>query len=314
MSEEKSNENISLFEMFNGLAEIPNRLSKSIDSIAKNMENIREQFLPIFKKIGQWAEEYSDFEEYILSEWNQLDDELKTKNRYFPESNFIEIFKGFCIPEYLYSTVNIEEELYRARIYNRHEDTEEKDENFQGYGKKGSDAPPSSYSTTGRNNPNGISYLYTAQDLDTAISEIQPNVGQVVSVAKIRATTEIRIFDFEKIFDNQNSEEDSHEEFEEKAKNSLYAVIRFYSIMSKIFSTPSRGDSTNYYATQYISEFIKKEGFGGIRFKSSSNTGGSNIVLFDVSEQERKYEIISSSLHEIEEVKVTSKIVEESLL
>ena len=295
------------------VSEINKQISKAMKPFLKDLESIQRQYAPILKKMSQWAEEYTNFKEYILSEWAALDEELKTKNRYFPESSFIEIFEEFCVLEYLYSIVSTQEELYRARIYNKQDDTEKGIE-FQGYGKAGSDAPPPSYSGIGRGNPNGISYLYTAQDLDTAISEIQPNVGQMVSVAKIKLTEEIKIFDFDRIFENEEYTEDSHEEFQKRARNSVYGVFRFFSIMSEIFSTPSKGDSTNYYATQYISEFIKKKGYDGIRFKSSLNKNGSNIVLFDVSKEGRKYEIISSSLHEIEEVKVKSKNVEESLL
>jgi hypothetical protein len=56
---------------------------------------------------------------------------------------------------------------------------------YWGYNPENSGAPSKSASN-GRINPSGISYLYTARDEKTAISEIQPMNGALISVAKIK--------------------------------------------------------------------------------------------------------------------------------
>jgi hypothetical protein len=63
-----------------------------------------------------------------------------------------------------------------------------------------------------------------------------------------------------------------------------------------------------------LTEIIKKLGFEGIRFKSSLNTGGNNIVIFDTSKDEmksypKKYEFLNTSLHKINNINVTSSVI-----
>ena len=54
-----------------------------------------------------------------------------------------------------------------------------------GFQEDDSDAPPNEKCIPGRANPQGIRYLYTSDDINTAISETQPTIGQIISVAKI---------------------------------------------------------------------------------------------------------------------------------
>ena len=44
---------------------------------------------------------------------------------------------------------------------------------FWGYDEKGSDAPPKGTASPGRINPDGISYLYAANDIQTAVLEVR---------------------------------------------------------------------------------------------------------------------------------------------
>jgi RES domain len=50
----------------------------------------------------------------------------------------------------------------------------------------------------GRVNPRGIAYLYLASDRKTAISEVRPWSGALVSVASFRTTKELRLVDCSK--------------------------------------------------------------------------------------------------------------------
>lgn len=61
------------------------------------------------------------------------------------------------------------------------------------------------------------------------------------------------------------------------------------------FPKPYNGQQEEYLPTQYLAETIKNMGFDGIRFKSSLNANGINIVLFD----EKNCQPFSSDLVEI---------------
>ena len=69
---------------------------------------------------------------------------------------------------------------------------------FWGYDKKNSDAPPPGYPSPGRINPDGISYLYVAEDVRTAILEVRPVPTQFVSVAQVELTEDIKVYSFAK--------------------------------------------------------------------------------------------------------------------
>ena len=159
---------------------------------------------------------------------------------------------------------------------------------FWGYDQAGSDAPPSSIAKAGRANPQYISYLYMANDIDTAISELRTISGQPISVATIRIKQNLKIFNL-----------DSNREHTDQ-----YDFLNQYELqfMSKLFSTPCYGDETDYYPTQYICDFIRTLGFDGIKYNSSIHPEGYNIVLFDTSKDEngdhKTYDIIESKVYE----------------
>ena len=294
-----------------------------VDTFKMATIGIRDTFSVLkkgFETAGYYAnamkmtlDEYEKRKKYYEGEYKrkfiELDNELKNRNRYFPRSEFITDFEKNCPSEYFYTVIKKGEISYRARIYNINEDTEEKTAKYHGFGKSQSDAPPPKYASVGRINPKGISYLYTASTPETAILEVRPQVGQKVSVATVEVTEEIRLFDFVDTFLLKNMQTDNIQKYiDEYGWRNCFKAGVILNTISDEFSTPSDGDDTNYYAPQYISEFIKnKEHIDGIKFKSSLDCDSYNIVLFDVSEEDRKYKIISSSLLEIEKIEVVSK-------
>lgn len=166
---------------------------------------------------------------------------------------------------------------------------------FWGYDAAGSDAPPSNLASSGRINPDGISYLYTATDIQTAILEVRPIPTQYVSIAQIELLEDITLYSFTSTI-----------ELEEEAKN-LLSIIKYEEI-SKYFSQPNYGGKSYYLATQYISEYIKhmKDSngqplFDGLCFRSSLNPNGKNYALFDVSST-KKYQICNSSLYQVSDL------------
>ncbi len=170
------------------------------------------------------------------------------------------------------------------------------DKQFWGYSKEESDAPPKDKATAGRANPRNISYLYIAGDIKTAMMEVRPNVRQDVSIATIKILKNLRLFDFCYV----DPKDEMGKSFD-------------LSIISDRFSTPNFGGEDNYYATQYLCEFIKELGFDGIRFYSSLNPNGKNIVLFDTNMQSdtgyKNYEIIESKVFTITKLDLDYQLI-----
>lgn len=157
---------------------------------------------------------------------------------------------------------------------------------FWGYNQIDSDAPPKEKSSSGRANPKNISYLYIAGDVKTAILEVRPNLNQDVSVATVKIMKDLKLFDF-CYTDKENEQGKSFD----------------LSVISAAFSRPNYGGENNYYATQYVCEFIREMGFDGIRFYSSLNPEGKNIVLFDTEIDPaikcKNYKITNSKVYKV---------------
>lgn len=173
---------------------------------------------------------------------------------------------------------------------------------FWGYDEKNSDAPPPGYSAPGRINPDGISYLYAAEDIKTAILEVRPVPTQLVSVAQVELTEDIKVYSFTKPASLGDEGKD-------------FLSWTEYGEISDYFALPNYGGKSYYLATQYISEFIKHmknpEGqtmFDGLCFRSSLDSNGINYVLFDVSPS-RKYRICNSSLFQVKDLLGNSECI-----
>ena len=184
---------------------------------------------------------------------------------------------------------------------------------FWGFDSKASDAPPSDKAQKpGRVNPPGIAYLYAATGFKTAIAEIQPMNGELVSVAKIQTKKKLKLFsfDFHESLRNTKAMKAPIRDFKKYTGKSYWELEVFFDTISELFSKPVLGNADNYYVTQYISEYIKSKGFDGIKFKSSLKKGGANVVLFDTSKDADgsplNYDITETRLHLIKNVTVTS--------
>ena len=158
---------------------------------------------------------------------------------------------------------------------------------FKGYNSSESGIPPANRVSSGRLNPERIKYLYLAEDPQTAVYEVRPTIGKYVSVATFKTTDEIKIYDLVKKISPQG---------EENPKNDF----ALFSVIQQRFSEPNSGDILRYLPTQYLGEQIKKMGFDGIRFNSSLNQDGVNVVLFD----DKKCKAICSDMIKVGNIKL----------
>ncbi|MCC8433455.1 RES family NAD+ phosphorylase [Brevibacillus sp. M2.1A] len=124
-------------------------------------------------------------------------------------------------------------------------------------------APPEHLVGTGRLNQRGIRYLYVADIAKTAVAELRPWINAVITVADVKAKRNLKVIDFvPKDTDNESS---------------------FKRIIGELFSRPVRPDISDieYLPTQCIAEFVKRNGYDGVRYASAVNPGGINYCLFD---------------------------------
>jgi len=149
-------------------------------------------------------------------------------------------------------------------------------------------APPSDLSANGRLNRSGASCLYCANDVETAIHEVKPEIGDYVSIAKFKTKDNIKIANFF----NVDLWKFYDEEFDTK-------TIRLFARLMAILSYP-KGSKNNsaYVASQLLAENVMDD-YDGMCYKSFY-TGGINYVFFDP--QVASYVANSSRCHMISRI------------
>ena len=150
--------------------------------------------------------------------------------------------------------------------------------------------PPQGCATEGRANPKGIPVLYLSTRRQTAMSEVRPWLGSLVSCAHFKTTQPLTIVDLSVYhrggFVIHFSEPDAS-----KREKAVWTQI------DRAFSEPttSAADAADYVPTQVIAELFKQEGCDGIAYKSAFGDDGYNIVLFDPADAE----LTSRTLYEV---------------
>jgi RES domain-containing protein len=129
--------------------------------------------------------------------------------------------------------------------------------------------------TGGRANPKGIPYLYLATNRKTALAEVRPVVGSLISVAQFRTNQTLNLVDCSS--DHESSRIYLEEPEPEKREEAVWADI------NRAFSSPVTWseDEADYVPTQIIAELFKSRGYGGIVYRSGLGDGH-NVVFFDV--------------------------------
>ncbi len=195
--------------------------------------------------------------------------ELKSKNRYFLSEHSTKLLENLVNYVNLFKNHRLVkgDKTYRARINDCG-----KNNDYPPFPLNKMGAPPTPNATHGRINPVGISYLYLASDLKTAVAEVRPWKGCEITVAEFYLKKEIKLANFSnKVAINKPSDSKY-----DGAEWTWSELITYY------FSMPiDPRDDISYIPIQYISERIKKEGFDGIMYDSALDKDGYNICLFN---------------------------------
>jgi hypothetical protein len=200
------------------------------------------------------------YSKQTIAIWDNFKNEIKHKNRFFPETD-ISFLKQVLLP---YETKKVIRIFFRARIYTS--DTRFKKIDLH-------KPIPAICLNGGRGNPPGISYLYLASSINTAISEVRPNVGDKVAVGEF-VIDNVNLIDLRKPFSSSPFKYGSNLKKAFDYRNILL-------MLSKELARPilPQASSIEYVPTQYLCELIKSLKFDGILYNSSI-TKGYNVLLF----------------------------------
>ena len=225
--------------------------------------------------------------------WEVFKCDIKYKNRFFSDNSVIKILNKLKTTkdtdrrpgDNIMVGLNGRLELYRARIGD-----------FKNRDDKEMLGPPKEIVKQGRCNAEGVVYIYSANNYETAIYEVKPSKEEIVTVATL-STDSKYLFSFEtqskiKNFLNISPIKDSE----------LEALV---DIINDDLSTVVTNDNKlEYIPFQFITEYVKKRGFDGFLFKSSL-VNGINYVLFnyeDVIVEEKKLYIIEDVKYDIKDI------------
>lgn len=134
----------------------------------------------------------------------------------------------------------------------------------------------------GRANPRGIAYLYLSTSKETAMHEVRPWAGSVLSTAVFQTTKEQKLVDFSILSGEEHPPISLPQLFEKPTEDQIKKDV--WISIDNAFSKPvsNNEDPTKYIPTQIIAELVKRDGYDGIAYKSVFSNGF-NIVLFDVN-------------------------------
>lgn len=205
--------------------------------------------------------------------WNELREELKHSNRFFPKTDIPLERLGGWLEYLLQPPAQLSREWYRARI----------SENSDPFDLINMGSPPKKSASNGRANPVGIPYLYLASDKQTAISEVRPQTGHTVCVAKFELQGELKIIDLRhpRLTISPFYVEDEAELARLRADIGLLEKLG-HELTRPVLQSAAAFD---YIPSQFLCEFVKSKGWDGVMYRSSVGDG-INIALFDTQRAE----------------------------
>jgi RES domain len=233
------------------------RAKDLLGEILDDGEIVRQTFKPA-----------TDHEADRLHEWEKLRDELMYHNRFFPEVNIDLDRLQILLSSLTLDADEVPSLWYRARIQTG-------DASFP-IAEMG--APPKRIASHGRANPAGIPYLYLGSTQETAISEIRPHTGETACVADFRTPQNLKLVDL-----RRPKKMVSPFLLEDAADiGRMRSDIPFLERLGEELTRPvvPQGAAIDYTPSQYLCEFIKKCGYGGVIYRSSVSDG-INLALFN---------------------------------
>lgn len=131
----------------------------------------------------------------------------------------------------------------------------------------------------GRANPKGIPVLYLATAKETAMAEVRPWKGSLISVGQFETLKEVRLVDC--------VTEDTGSILHLRGPSPNQRDATVWRHVDEAFSEPTdrSDDGTEYVATQVIADAFRARGYDGIMYRSGLGDGH-NVALFDLDAAE----------------------------
>lgn len=212
----------------------------------------------------------------VYWDWELFKYIVKHYNRFFEVDGF-EI-RNKCLDKintYLYNfivDIDIDMVFYRAR---EQDDSIKDITGIDPYKEMG--PAPYNKAKTNRMSPAGISYLYVAEDKNTAFSECRLN-GKRAVVAEFKLKKSLRIIDFSRrVFYMVKSIFEKDYDHDERWI-SLF-LKNFVEEITMPVDDDVQDHSCDYAATQVIAEYLKNKHYDGICFQSSVGEGKSYVFF-----------------------------------
>ena len=226
--------------------------------ILNDGEIVRQSFAPIDLLVNETPQR-----------WDDLRDEMMHRNRWFLDEP-IDLDRLARMLAWLGTLddtiIEITDLWHRARLLSG-------DEPFT-LGEMG--APPAHLAGHGRANPAGIPYLYLGSTATTAVSEVRPHTGERACVATFRVPSIPAV-------DLRDPRKSASPFLLENAEQimALRSVLPLLERLGEELTKPvqPRSAAFEYVPSQYLCEFIKKQGFQGVIYRSSVSDGV-NLALF----------------------------------
>jgi hypothetical protein len=245
----------------------------------------RNEFLSRVMGIGGvsandvWASPFGASIFFGSSGWELFRHVVRNQRRFVVESPVINLLRGANAANQSFQrTVPSGTTLFRAQGHQHTEQTTP-------LTKERLKAPPPELATAGRANASGISVLYVAETVETAVAEVRPFTGGFISVGTCRALQDIRVFDL-----SGRLELLGRDPFAPGFLKELEIAI-LASKLDEAFAEPIAPFTSerDYAPTQFVAELLANEGYGGIRYRSALSPGGFNYVFFAPSMFEIDY-------------------------
>lgn len=130
------------------------------------------------------------------------------------------------------------------------------------------DRPPLKLATEGRFNRARVSLLYLASDVQTAVAELRPHPGHLVSTAMFRLKRDLKVANFAK--------QDIRNFLSDPRLEDLRSILSIADVLNVPVQPEHR---VLYAATQLFADVLRSAGFEGLTFNSTVGTG-SNLTSF----------------------------------
>lgn len=171
--------------------------------------------------------------------------------------------------------------FYRAREVDLFDEAlyqkgfEIKDAEISGYDAINSREPNIFLAQPGRCNY-GSSYLYLADNIETACYEIRPEAKTLISVAKFEVRRDLKVVDF--------TENDRVAEFEKIFEQERTTGNKHMTELMYKFGEPGVRK-----ITQYVADMVRKNGYDGLKYLSPTSESGKCLTLFNSSDNYIKW-------------------------